>query len=374
MSSKEYLKAIQRSWDVYGKEDPLWAIATDPAKAGNKWDEEEFFTTGRAVVERMMRWCDANGFPVAFEMFLDFGCGVGRLTQSFAEHFKKCIGVDIAPSMIVKAKEYNKHGTMVSYVLNECDDLSLFKDNTFDMVYTEHVLQHMHPSMSKRYISEMIRVLRPGGLLAFHVPSALARFVYPEEGLSAKIEIDAGQIVMKLDEVSTMQLTIHNTGSVSWMHQGTAEKRRLPLRIMNRWYDIAGEKLLDMFHHQTIPVTMHPGESYIMAFKVHPPEKFGHYVAIFDVIDFYGVGFSSRGNPVASLEVVVKQGEHKAAPAAAVAEAEESFRPSMEMHAISIDEVKSIVQRHRGRMIEIEHEERPPDENAFVKYFITKDR
>ena len=31
---------------------------------------------------------------------LDFGCGIGRLTQAMAEFFEVCDGVDISPTMI----------------------------------------------------------------------------------------------------------------------------------------------------------------------------------------------------------------------------------------------------------------------------------
>lgn len=41
---------------------------------------------------------------------LDFGCGVGRLTQALAAHFDEVTGVDISPSMIKLAKKYSRHG------------------------------------------------------------------------------------------------------------------------------------------------------------------------------------------------------------------------------------------------------------------------
>ena len=42
------IRRLQRSWERFGRVDPLWAIVTWPGKKGNKWDPEEFFQTGEA--------------------------------------------------------------------------------------------------------------------------------------------------------------------------------------------------------------------------------------------------------------------------------------------------------------------------------------
>ncbi len=46
---------------------------------------------------------------------LDFGCGVGRLTQALARHFNIVDGVDIAPSMIELANQFNRSGGRCRY-------------------------------------------------------------------------------------------------------------------------------------------------------------------------------------------------------------------------------------------------------------------
>src|SRR5262249_48837046 len=106
---------------------------------------------------------------------LDFGCGVGRLTQALARHFETVVGVDIAPSMLRGARKYNKFGDRCQYVLNERDDLRLFESNSFDFIYSNRVLQHMRPEYGKSYLREFIRVLSPEGLLVFYMPSEVLR-------------------------------------------------------------------------------------------------------------------------------------------------------------------------------------------------------
>lgn len=115
----------------------------------------------------------ALGIELRHGRALDFGCGVGRLTQALCLHFDECHGVDIAPSMIEAARAFNRHGDKCHYHLNEADNLQMFADDQFDFIYTVIVLQHMQPAYSRRYLQEFMRILAPGGLLVFQLPAEL---------------------------------------------------------------------------------------------------------------------------------------------------------------------------------------------------------
>ena len=166
-----HIKDLQKNWDEFGRTDPLWAIITDPAKKGGGWDVGEFFRTGRDEVAAVLRYAAALGVRAGRRRALDFGCGVGRLTQALAEHFAEVDGVDIAPSMIDLARQYNRHGDRCRYSLNERPDLRLFESGRFDFLYTNVVLQHMEPRYAKDYLVEFLRVLAPDGLAVFQLPS-----------------------------------------------------------------------------------------------------------------------------------------------------------------------------------------------------------
>lgn len=45
-----------------------------------------------------------------------------------------------------------------------------FEDNLFDVVYSSHVLEHMSKNAAEELVAEMIRVLKPGGILRLVVP------------------------------------------------------------------------------------------------------------------------------------------------------------------------------------------------------------
>jgi predicted SAM-dependent methyltransferase len=50
------------------------------------------------------------------------------------------------------------------------DDLSVFQDNTADLIYSSHNFEYFDRVEAKRVLAEWRRVLRPGGLLRLAVP------------------------------------------------------------------------------------------------------------------------------------------------------------------------------------------------------------
>lgn len=149
----------------------MWAILTDPAKAGGRWNADEFFATGVREVGAFMEQGAIWRKPVARRSALDFGCGIGRLSQALAGHFDQVYGVDISPKMIELAREHNRKGARVEYLGNPAGDLSHFANGSVDMILSWITLQHMRPRYARQYIREFLRVLAPGGLLVFQYPS-----------------------------------------------------------------------------------------------------------------------------------------------------------------------------------------------------------
>jgi ubiquinone/menaquinone biosynthesis C-methylase UbiE len=109
------------------------------------WSEDDFFETGKREIRGLVHDMDSLGRGFPRGRALDFGCGVGRLTQPLAAYYDEVFGVDIAPSMIDKADELNRHGERCRYVLNGEDNLRVFPDRYFDLIYSNITLQHMEP-------------------------------------------------------------------------------------------------------------------------------------------------------------------------------------------------------------------------------------
>jgi ubiquinone/menaquinone biosynthesis C-methylase UbiE len=167
------LRGNRQAWNDWGSIDPLWAILTEPDRKHGQWDLERFWRLGEDEIARVMSTAATLGYPAGDHAALDFGCGVGRLTRAMAHYFSHCTGVDVAETMIEQATQLN-HGSACTFVVNETNDLARFEDSTFDLVYSALVLQHL-PTVEviRRFIAEFLRVLKPGGLLAFQLPTRM---------------------------------------------------------------------------------------------------------------------------------------------------------------------------------------------------------
>jgi len=164
------LKKLQQNWEELAQADPLWAICSDPKKSGRNWDAREFFATGEKEIRVVLEYVQALGLQLdSSAPALDFGCGVGRLTRALSGHFSECWGVDISRTMIEKARELNQEVPNCRFRLNEAEHLDGFADGYFGFAYSSIVLQHIHPQLVRKYLSELVRVLKPGGVLVFQI-------------------------------------------------------------------------------------------------------------------------------------------------------------------------------------------------------------
>lgn len=171
------IKELQKTWNEMGKIDPLWSIIAWPEKRGNRWRVDEFFETGVNEIDAVIKYIETLGFNISRKRALDFGCGVGRLTQALGHYFDEVYGVDIAPSLIALAEEHNSQGSKITYYLNETDDLKVFPDEYFDFIYTSLTLQHMEPRYSTSYIKEFLRTINSHGVVIFQLPGESTRTI-----------------------------------------------------------------------------------------------------------------------------------------------------------------------------------------------------
>jgi SAM-dependent methyltransferase len=154
---------VRRDWTRLGAHDPLWAVYVAADKRGGRWDPEQFLATGRDDVAASVAWLSSLGLGPRWSRVLDFGCGAGRLSQALADHADEVVGVDVSPPMLEVARRLDV-ADRCAFVLNETSDLSAFPSASFDLVYSELVLQHLPARVIDGYLAEFVRVLRPGGV------------------------------------------------------------------------------------------------------------------------------------------------------------------------------------------------------------------
>lgn len=96
---------------------------------------------------------------------LDVGCGTGVVAISAARLGAKVVGSDLTPALLERAKEHSKLAQL-DIEWKEADAEALpFPDASFDAVVSQ--FGHMFAPRAEVAIAEMLRVLKPGGTLAF---------------------------------------------------------------------------------------------------------------------------------------------------------------------------------------------------------------
>ena len=157
--------AHRRDWEELASVDPLWAISSAPSKKGGRWELDDFLRSGPREIARVLFRANSIGLPIKRQRALDFGCGIGRLTRAMAPFFDETVGVDIAETMITRAR-----GVSPGCTFWQLSDFA-FPKSHFDFIYSSHVLQHQ-PSreIAEGYIATFLEMLAPGGLLVFHAP------------------------------------------------------------------------------------------------------------------------------------------------------------------------------------------------------------
>jgi ubiquinone/menaquinone biosynthesis C-methylase UbiE len=182
------LRRTKQNWNDLADFDTHWAILGYPDLRSGKWDEQEFFRTGEREIEEVMTTAKALGHPHRRDRALDFGCGIGRLTRPLAQRFSEVYGVDISDAMIAQARALNTDLDNCRFLHHYRADLRVFEDASFDLVYTVLVLQHLSSRrLARAVLREFVRILKPGGLIVFHIPTHLpfARLLQPRRRLYA---------------------------------------------------------------------------------------------------------------------------------------------------------------------------------------------
>lgn len=102
------------------------------------------------------------------EQVLDVGCGTGILTQLAAEAVGvsgKVVGIDPSVPMIALARQNAVRArSQAEFKLGVVERLQ-FEDNRFDAVLSSLMLHHLPAGLKREGLSEIHRVLKPGGRL-----------------------------------------------------------------------------------------------------------------------------------------------------------------------------------------------------------------
>jgi SAM-dependent methyltransferase len=97
---------------------------------------------------------------------LDLGSGAGTFTAELARAGAKAVGVEIAEAAVERARAAHPE---LDFHLAPIDGPLPFSDSSFELVWSSEVIEHVADTAT--WLSEIRRVLVPGGRLLLTTPS-----------------------------------------------------------------------------------------------------------------------------------------------------------------------------------------------------------
>jgi len=176
-------------------------MSTDPieqfkSKQRETWTMGNFgdmavFTT--PVAGHLVRYAGVTGGQAV----LDVGTGTGVVAITARNLGARVTGLDLTPALLAQARE---SGTLAGHddiTWHEGDAEALpFPDASFDVVLSQ--FGHMFAPRPEVAVSEMLRVLKPGGIIAFatwpgeqligRLFSLNAKYVPPPQGIASPVQ------------------------------------------------------------------------------------------------------------------------------------------------------------------------------------------
>merc|ERR1712241_234889 len=146
----------------------------------------KFNFLNESKVEEWVRQYHGDKQP---KRILDIGTGPGFSAFTFARVFPEAevIGIDMAPPSIRFARQWNelRNVSNVQFYAANAEDLSWLESESFDLINYAYVLHEMPATSAMAMVTEMYRLLRPGGVMnGFEVP-------FPESDWERQYMVDS---------------------------------------------------------------------------------------------------------------------------------------------------------------------------------------
>ena len=115
----------------------------------------------------------------------DMGCGPGHVSRFLRNDGASVFGLDLSPGMIEQARKLNPD---ISFQMGDMTALTL-QDDALAGIVAFYAIVNIPPDSLPTVFQEMLRVLKPGGLLllSFHIGDEI---LSPDELLGQRISID----------------------------------------------------------------------------------------------------------------------------------------------------------------------------------------
>ena len=167
---------------------PLLRVRVSGWRAEREGWLESGETDARLIRDRL----SGNGYELErMGSLLDFGCGCGRVARCWNDLAGPEIhGSDVSREAI---RWCRRNLPFMAAVRNDPQPPLRYPDDRFDLVYALSVITHVPEMTGRAWLEELVRILRPGGLLLFTVHGErFARVL----GEADRRRFNAGEIVI----------------------------------------------------------------------------------------------------------------------------------------------------------------------------------
>jgi len=200
----------------------------------------------RLLINRLDAWLFSEIAPYIGRRVLEVGCGLGNLLRHLLDR-DLVIGIDLSASSVATVElEFAANPHVHALVQDITDDSSLgLGSYRFDTVVSLNVLEHIEDDVGA--LSNMHRILCPGGALVLIVPALRWLYGSMDSSIGHFRQYDKNQLAAKLTEVGfsvERQYYLNCLGSLGWFVNGLVLRREVPprgqLRLFNWMVSLLG--------------------------------------------------------------------------------------------------------------------------------------
>jgi SAM-dependent methyltransferase len=172
---------IKETWEHLGTEKAHWSVLSVDTFLPDSLRQsiDSFWASGDAEATQATRVISQFGAG-QFEqkVCVEFGCGVGRVTISFAKLYKVIHAYDISRTHLAYANARAHEVGANNIEFHECSSDFRLAIEPCDFFYSVIVLQHNPPPVILALIRNALKALKHGGIAMFQVPTYIAGYSF----------------------------------------------------------------------------------------------------------------------------------------------------------------------------------------------------
>ncbi|RMF28152.1 MAG: methyltransferase domain-containing protein, partial [Cyanobacteria bacterium J083] len=157
--------SVANSYDEWTQDGILefyWGEHIHLGHYGSPAKRKDFIQAKEDFVHEMVKWGGLDKLPPGSTL-LDVGCGIGGSSRILAKDYGFAVtGITISPQQVERAKQLTPPEVNAKFQVDDATQLS-FPADSFDVVWSVEAGPHM-PDKAV-FAQELIRVLKPGGIL-----------------------------------------------------------------------------------------------------------------------------------------------------------------------------------------------------------------